>query len=55
MPPAQASRSEGTNLTAHFFVGTKLPFAPAEGSATALTSETPPGFSGSSRISILRI
>jgi hypothetical protein len=55
MPPAQASRSEGTSLPAHIFFSAKLPFAPTEVSAASQTSETPPVTPASSRSSILRI
>jgi hypothetical protein len=55
MPPLQASRSEGTSLSAHILAGAELPFALAQISMALSTSETPPGPPASSRISILRI
>ncbi|WP_348262667.1 hypothetical protein P8935_23110 [Telmatobacter sp. DSM 110680] len=55
MPPAQASRPEGTSLSAHIFLSLKFDLVSLDETKTTPVAETPPRASASSHISILRI
>jgi len=55
VPPAQASRPEGTSQPAAIFNIAKLALDPLNGTGSSQLSETPPGTPPSSRNSILRI
>jgi hypothetical protein len=55
MPPAQASRPEGTSVPTHIFLTLKFDLAPLEGAKNIQVTETPPRAATSSQISILKI
>lgn len=55
IPPAQASRPEGTSVPAHAFTSLRLDLAPLDDAKSTAVAETPPRAAASSHISILRI
>jgi hypothetical protein len=55
IPPAQASRPEGTSVPAHIFLTLKFDLAPLDNAKSTQVGETPPHSAASSRIPILRI
>jgi hypothetical protein len=55
IPPAQASRPEGTSVPAHIFLSLQFDLAPLDNGKSTQVTETPPRAVDFSHISILRI